>query len=400
MKSKQQKNWEVTRYLILLGLLGGLFIHGFVKHGILNQAISFLMPKATAEVPIIESESGFMPDWSNMRFRDMIIQESGSISFPGQQGNQSRTWKAGQSIAEFLELGDFEESGFNLENLQLNQIAEYLNLNLGNLKLSDFDLVEWQTLPDLANAIPQIKNQYVENILPLRDFLDNLGITTNNQTVEQVINLYQLDNNLIGDYINLDQYNLTSIPGIENTPIEKFNDWQDSLIDGIPGLTDLPWSELPNLPNPNMAFIGKVDVVLRDIEANRVRSISGSYEEGFNVPCYQNNCAHAEMAGVGATTGVQWMSGKYQQVNGGFGILSAINGGKEPTGRHPFGSGFKKVIWDINEAEGSMTTAMFFRTCKRIAFVRTCSPYFIGPVPFINYREKDPIIFGNPPSLP
>lgn len=58
------------------------------------------------------------------------------------------------------------------------------------------------------------------------------------------------------------------------------------------------------------------------------------------------------------------------------------------------------MIWDINEAEGSMTTAMFFRVCQRIGFVRTCSPYFIGPVPFINYREKDPIIFGDPFSLP
>ncbi|MDB9344573.1 hypothetical protein PN456_17285 [Nodularia spumigena CS-586/05] len=400
MKNEKQKYFDQVRYLILFGLLGGLFIHGFVKHGILNQAIGFLMPKATAQVPIIESQSGFMPDWSNMKFRDMIIQESGSISFPDKQGTETRTWNAGQSIAEFLELGDFEESGFNLENLQLAQIAQYFNINLDNFQLSDFDLLKWQTLPDLANAIPQIKNQYVENILPLRDFLDNLGIPTNNQIVEQVINSYQLDSNVLGDSINLEQYNLTSIPGIENTPIEKFNDWQDSLIDGIPGLTDLPWSELPNLPNPNMSFIGKVDVVLRDIEANRVRSISGSYQSGFNVPCYQNNCAHAEMAGFGKTTGVQWMSGKYQKVSGGFGILSALNGGKEPTGRHPFGSGFKQVIWDINEAQGSMTTAMFFRICKRIAFVRTCSPYFIGPVPFVNYREKDPIIFGNPNSLP
>lgn len=339
MQFKKQKNWDVARYFILFGLLGGLFIHGFVKHGILNQAISFLIPKASAEVPVIESELGFMPDWSRLRFRDMIIQDSGNISFPGQQ---SRSWNAGQSIAEFLELGDFEESGFNLENLQLNQIAEYLNFNLGSLQLSDLNLLQWQTLPDLANAIPQIKTQYVENILPLRDFLQNLGIPVNNQTVEQVINSHQLDNFFLGDFINLEQYNLTAIPGIENTPIEQFNNWQNSLIDEVPGLTDLPWSQFPNLPTANMAFMGKVDVVLRDIEANRVRSISGSYQEGFNVPCFQNNCAHAEMSGLGEITGIQWMSGKYQQVRGGFGVLASLNGGKEPTGRHPFGPASSK----------------------------------------------------------
>lgn len=398
MVSEKQKYSNTIRYCILFGLLGGLFIHGFIKHGILNQAIGFLMPKANAEIPVVNSEAGFMPDWSRLRFRDMIIQENGSITYPSGQGSQTRIWQAGQSIAEFMELGDFAESDLNLEKLRLSEITRALNLNLQQLRLSDFDLIAWQTLPDLANAIPGLNKRNANSIPPIRDFLRRLGISRN-QTVGQALNNVRLKDVLLGKHINLNQYNLSSIPNIENTPIERFRDWQDSLIDGVPGLINLPWSELPNLPTVNTSFIGKVDVVLRDIEANRVRSISGSYQEGFNVPCYQNNCAHAEMAGPGKTTGVQWISGKYQQVRGGFGILSALNGGKEPTGRHPFGSTFKQVIWDINEAQGSMNTAMFFRICKRIFFTRTCSPYFIGPVPFINYREQDPIIFGNPVSL-
>ncbi|MCG6138318.1 MAG: hypothetical protein MET45_27465 [Nostoc sp. LLA-1] len=394
MKSNKQTSFDTARYLLLFGLLGSLFIHGFIKYGILNQAISFLIPQATAQVPVINNNTGFIPDWSNINFRNMIIQEDGSITYPSNRGNQTRTWQAGQSIAEFLELGDFEESDFKLERLMLLQV----NPNWKNLKLADFDLLTWQTLPDLSNAILGLKNRNAATIPPIRDFLQKLGISPN-QTIAQVLNNPQLKDVPLAKHINLNQYNIGSIPNIHNTPIEKFKDWQDSLIDGVPGLTDLPWNKLPNLPTANTAFIGKVDVVLRDIEANRVRSISGSYQEGFNVPCRQNNCAHAEMAGVGKTTGVQWISGKYQQVRGGFGVLGSLNGVKEPTGRHPFGSGFKQVIWDINEPEGSMTTAMFFRVCKRIAFVRTCSPYFIGPVPFINYREKDPIIFGNPPSI-
>jgi hypothetical protein len=166
-------------------------------------------------------------------------------------------------------------------------------------------------------------------------------------------------------------------------------------------LSTLTWDNLPGLQTLDLSFIGKVDIVLRDIEANRTRSISGSYQQGFNVPCLQNNCAHAEVAGIGRTTGTQWISGKVQKVTGGFGILKALNDGKEPTGRNPFGSAFKQVIWDIDEASGSMETAMFFRICKTIPFVgRTCSPYFIGPVPFIEYKEKDPIIFGQPSTLP
>ena len=95
------------------------------------------------------------------------------------------------------------------------------------------------------------------------------------------------------------------------------------------------------------------------------------------------------------------MSGKFQKVKGGFGILGNLNGGKEPTGRHPFGKAFKQVIWDVDEASGSITTAMFFRICKRGGFIDLgCSPYFLGPVPFFTYHEMDPIILGTPLTVP
>ncbi|MEO0684652.1 MAG: hypothetical protein AAFY76_06280, partial [Cyanobacteria bacterium J06649_11] len=56
-----------------------------------------------------------------------------------------------------------------------------------------------------------------------------------------------------------------------------------------------------------------------------------------------------------------------------------------------------QVVWNIDEAEGSVETTMFFRICQRFAFIgKTCTPYGIGPVPFITYREKDPIILGSP----
>jgi hypothetical protein len=81
-------------------------------------------------------------------------------------------------------------------------------------------------------------------------------------------------------------------------------------------------------------------------------------------------------------------------VTGGFGVLSAVNDGKEPTGRHPFGDSFKVSIWDVDEAKGTVSTALHFRICKRGLPDLGCTPYFLGPVPFLNYREKDPIFVG------
>lgn len=392
--------FDMIRYLILFGLLGGLFIHSFCQYGIMNQVIGFLLPKASAQVPFVSSNNGLIPDWSKMKFQDMIVSESGNVTYPSLRGNQTRTWQAGQSIGDFMELGDFEDANLNIEKLNLKAISQALAIDLDGLKLDDFGIIKTQTLSDLVKAIPELANQSARNVAPIADFFRQMGISTN-QIIGNVANYYNLDNVPLGNEIDLSKYKLTSIPGIENSSFDEFANWQDTLISDIPGLKDLSWNNFPTVPEPDLSFVGQVDLPLGDIEANRIRSISGSYQEGFNVPCNQNNCVHFEASGLGQTTGAQWISGKVQKVKGGYGILAVANGGLEPTGRHPFGKSFKQVVWDIDESSGSVNTAMFFRFCKTIPFVgRTCTPYFIGPVPFINYHEKDPIIFGSPSTVP
>ncbi|MCC5618213.1 hypothetical protein LC605_24635 [Nostoc sp. CHAB 5836] len=391
---------SAIRYLILFGLLGGLFIHSFIKYGILNHFVGFIIPKASAQSSIINDNNGLMPDWSRLKFSDMIISNDGSVTYPGSRGGtETRVWSAGQSIAEFMELGDFETPELAIEKLNLSAIAQVQGLNLGQLKLSDLQLTKWQTLPNLVKAVPGLGSKAVASVKPISDFFRRFAIK--NGTIANASRNYRLRNVQLGRVINLNNYSLTSIPNIQNASLNGFGNWQDSKINGVPGLSNLTWNNFPGLNTLDLSFIGKVDLPLGDLEANRLRSISGSYQEGFNVPCLQPNCAHFEASGLGKTTGVQWISGKSQQVRGGFGILKALNGGKEPTGRNPFGSAFKQVVWEVNEAEGTVQTTMFFRICKTIPFIgRTCSPYFIGPVPFIEYREKDPIIFGEPSTLP
>ncbi|MBW4428384.1 MAG: hypothetical protein KME50_29095 [Nostoc desertorum CM1-VF14] len=399
MKSSFRLNDNALRYLIFFSLVGSLFLHSFIRYGLLNSFVGFLLPKASAQVPIVNSPNGFTPDWSRLKFSDMIISESNSVTYPGTRGTESRTWTAGQSISEFMELGDFETPQLAIENLNLSTIASVQGINLSGLTLDDFQLTQWQTLPNLVKAVPNLGNRNVNSVIPIRDFARRFGI--NGSTIANLSRYDNLNNVQLGRVINLKNYPLTSIPNIQSASINRFANWQDSRIDGVPGLSTLTWDNLPGLRTLDLSFVAKVDLPLGEIEANLKRSISGSYQDGFNVPCLQNNCAHAEMSGIGKTTGTQWMSGKFQKVNGGFGILKALNDGKEPTGRNPFGSSFKQVVWNIYEASGKVETTMFFRICKTIPFIgRTCSPYFIGPVPFIEYREKDPIVLGQPNSLP
>ncbi|AUB44421.1 Murein DD-endopeptidase MepM and murein hydrolase activator NlpD, containing LysM domain (plasmid) [Nostoc flagelliforme CCNUN1] len=365
----------------------------------MNSFVGFLQSSASAQVPVINSPNGFTPDWSRLRFSDMIISLSGSVTYPGTRGTETRTWTAGQSISEFMELGDFETPQLAIENLNLSTIASAQGINLSGLTLDDFQLTQWQTLPSLTKAIPGLSNRNVTSVKPVSDFLRRFGITGG--TIGNASRNSRLRDVQLGRVINFKNYSLTSISDIQNTSINRFQNWQDSKINGVPGLSTLTWDNLPGLQTLDLSFVAKVDLPLGDIEANRTRSISGSYQDGFNVPCLQNNCAHTEISGIGKTTGTQWISGKFQKVNGGFGILKALNDGQEPTGRNPFGSSFKQVVWNIYEASGKVETTMFFRICKTIPFIgRTCSPYFIGPVPFIEYREKDPIVLGQPNSLP
>ncbi|MFB2978430.1 hypothetical protein [Microseira sp. BLCC-F43] len=94
------------------------------------------------------------------------------------------------------------------------------------------------------------------------------------------------------------------------------------------------------------------------------------------------------------TAAAEWM-GTSQLVRGGFGSLGQLNGGKEPTGRHPFGDGFKVVVESVDEAKGTATLAMYFRICQRGMPDLGCSPYFLGPLPLMVVKEKQPIFVGN-----
>ena len=138
-------------------------------------------------------------------------------------------------------------------------------------------------------------------------------------------------------------------------------------------------------------IIGIVDIAYGTAESHRQNTITGSYQEGFEVDC-EEDCAYAELGNW--SYGKQWISGKYQNVRGGFGVLGMVNGGREPTGRHPFGNLFKVVVWDTNESEGLVDTALFLRSCQRFPIDLGCTPYFIGPVPFLSYHEKDTMFVG------
>ncbi|WP_190489622.1 hypothetical protein, partial [Microcoleus sp. FACHB-831] len=397
-------NLHFRRYLYWLywlstGLILSLFISA-LPYFMGNRVVA---KQAPAEpVTTITWQNTQLPDWNKIAFSSLPgIEQNGSFEAPLDIASQlkydpSRSWAAGQTPDQYTKLGDFQDS-FKLQNFNLQTIASKTGLDLSGIRLEDFGIMKLQTLGSLTEAIPTLLNLTVQQVKPVLDLL-NSQLTADfnpNQTIGQLLQQSLILKELEFNQLPLGNYGLDSIPGLDSTPIAAFKDWQGVNVNQIPGLPNVPFSQFPGPANPVGADVGTFDVAFATPEQQRERTISGSDVEGFNVRC-DEKCSHVELSGNAKVLGRPWISGKYQLVRGGHGVLAAVNGGKEPTGRHPFGDAFKVVVWDVSEPKGTMTQALFFRICIRSGFVDLgCTPYFIGPVPWLTYREMDSIFLGS-----
>ncbi|MEM1395390.1 MAG: hypothetical protein AAGG00_19295, partial [Cyanobacteria bacterium P01_H01_bin.150] len=388
------------RSIFSCGLSLSLLISGAVLITSQQKSISN-PPSAQTEVPTINWQNTRLPDWNQITFSKMpVITESGSFQAPDEVTSKlgydpNRSWDVGQKPSAFTMLGDFQDS-FKLQEFSVLDIYQIVGSDIQETDLSRFGVVKFQTIESLVKAIPDLEEWKIRDVKPIYDLLlQNLSTSFNgNQTIGNLLQKSPHLNKLSFESLDLASYNLDSIPGLSTTPIASFDKWQGVYIDEVPGLSDVPFSQFPNPANPIGMQVGIVDVAFATDEQKRDRTISGSNKEGFAVPC-DKDCAHIELSGSQAVHGKAWVSGKYQLVKGGRGILGSVNGGREPTGRSLFGDAFKVAVWDVSEVDGKVSQSLFFRVCMRNNFVDLgCTPYFIGPVPFMTYREKEPIFLG------
>jgi murein DD-endopeptidase MepM/ murein hydrolase activator NlpD len=344
-----------------------------------------------------------LPDWKQITFSQMPpISKSGSINaseYTQAVGyDLSRSWQAGQTPDQYMKLGDVSQA-LQPELLSVGAIAQATGLNLNQVALSTFTLVAEQTLDQLVKAVPMTGQFNVRDVAPVAALLgtSSVGDVSDLQIAQVLAQNPQLGQLKLGE-TDLSRYSVSSIPNLDSTPLQQFTGWQNTFIKDVPGLNTLPLAAMPNPIAELGSLVMRIDMVYGKAEAKRTNTVSGSDVQGFSVPCEGNDCAYVELddlenqgrAARGSLEGKQWISGKYQEVEGGWGCLKGVNGGKEPTGRLPFGSSFKVVVWDTDETTDSVTTALFFRFCSPCG----CTPYFIGPVPFFTYRVNSPIFVG------
>ncbi|NEO99559.1 MAG: hypothetical protein F6K58_12945 [Symploca sp. SIO2E9] len=373
--------------------------------GFAAPASASTLPTRIWDIPAVESDAYttqvLLPDWGQITFKNLPAASSnGTIE------NLGRSWKAGQTPDQFLQLGDIS-SVLNAQILSVGAIEQLPleSINLDSIALSSFPLAGEQIVSHLSEIVPNLGQFKLGDVAPLSSLasqiLGNAEIPDLGSIFElpiaQVISQFPAFAKARLNSVDLEQFAFTEIPNLESVSLEKFTLWQEQPLTTIPNLNSVPLSSFPKPVAEAGNLVMRIDMIYTAAEGKRHNTVSGSDVEGFAVDC-ETDCAYIELDNLentgrkvrAALEGKQWISGRYQQVQGGHGCLAGVNGGKEPTGRHPFGSLFKLVVEEPDETTDAVNTALYFR------FSNLCghTPYFVGPIPFFSYRINSPIFLG------
>ncbi len=304
------------------------------------------------------------------------------------------------------------DSAFGIGEWSLNDISQKTGVALDNIPLSAYgEAIGNLSLGELSNAIPAFANSRANRNPIFMAAIDTYQaqLADPNQTLTLALNQRGYDNAYsVQEILNgqapvlsdlplkalsdqLTQWTVLDIPGLNATPIRDLDSLENAFVGDFDalGLTDkLTLSAFPKPPILNdIIRMGRFDVPLGEPEHNRLRVVSGGVTKGdkFNgETCEGGGCIHVELDEVGAPassglSGFAWMTSD-QQVRDGYGPLCVPFGCKGPAGNHPFGKGFRVLFSDLDEADGSVQVSISFRACRRIFFVKTCTPY-VFPTP-------------------
>jgi len=379
-------------------------------------------------IPTVVSEvNGYpvlLPDTDNLNWHSMpSLEDNGTIQFPAEVietlgYDPSRSWKAGDRPSDILMLGDLS-AAFGLEQLSLDRILEITvskygvskfnqltGLDVTDLTLADFEALTWQTVPDLLEAIPGLEDLPLDRVKPLYDLFETIvdkqqGVEiASNLTVGSILNFNADWGNIqLGDFLDLGNYDLrSSIPGLINNPIVEFSKWGKTVISRVPGLNLLPFSFFPfSLGLLNQFAVidlawGSSEYCQKSLDKNWF--VTGSAAGGQTIikKCEQGKrAAYLELSDLPSLPtplfkGKRFISGSDQKVDGGKGILKAVGGGVEPTGRLVYAN-LKVQVTDIKESTGLIKTAIGLNFCYRTLLKDFgCTPYVFW-IPWITYSE-------------
>lgn len=232
---------------------------------------------------------------------------------------------------------------------------------------------------------------------PMLKIQSCLGLIALTQTVTaQPAQLYQIK----GISKVIDGKQLT-IPDFENMPPQAILDYHRAFKPQITRFKGLEEAIIPKPNLPKSSFIPNPIAIVDNYWSNSEQvnpNIPLNYYVSGSVTCSGRNKAVVPEVGqhlayLELSNGQRWMSGR-QMVNGGCGILKAVNGGKEPAGRLVYGTdSLKIVLTGVDETTATACFSAYLRICANLPLGRSCTPYFI-PLPWFGARGNNWIALG------
>ncbi|MEL7314043.1 MAG: hypothetical protein AAFN08_03720 [Cyanobacteria bacterium J06559_3] len=325
----------------------------------------------------INGQRAVIPDWRVVTFSDFP-----RFVADGQWGETE--WQAGDSLADVLTLGDVQQD-LQLHLLTVEAISQKLGFRsneMAAVSLDKFSLLKRQTLRSLVQAVPSLLDESLEDVPPIEDLVVGVNprLVTDRLTVEAILRQLPEYGDISLGYLDLSQYTLEDLPGIEIVPFQAFASWQEATIREIPLLEYVSWWSFPKTPDLDGA-IAITSVVTESGE-------SAVHADTVNTASLQVQLDSFEDDLVPLT----WAIGTTQVGGFGPGDRAQINEGQEPLGVTAFGGVFKLVPHQATPT--GFQSVLYFRSCRARGESVTCSPYGIGPIPFIPYDVGSNIFLG------
>lgn len=266
---------------------------------------------------------------------------------------------------------------------------------------------------DVVNSIPGLSERKASESPAFMKMAENYAIQTGTKVamhyadkaigkvLQDVPGLDKVPMGVFSEVLKGDPLN--SLPGLAEIAINKIPGLDKAVLDKIPGLEKLPLSTFMDLAKYSPVAILN-DLWSKEEEKSIFKSVSGSDIEGWAVPCNQANCQYIELGDFRGSLaimpyhGARWnaggpnIPGGQQMVKGGHGTLGKLFGGLEPTGR-PLGSDVKIVLSEVNQSKGVAKFSLYTHACVK---GKGCTPFIIGPFPFLEVNETGLVFMGVP----
>ncbi|MGF1516641.1 MAG: hypothetical protein ACFCVB_02390 [Nodosilinea sp.] len=370
--------------LIVLAVLGNAspFSPALAQPDAQREAVSAGgLTAADFDLPLgvlrIDDRQAAIPDWRLIAFSDLpLLAESGTWG--------AVSWQQGEAITDVLTVGDLQ-GGFDVHLLTIAAIADQLGAytsrgrdgGIRAIPLDQFGLLHYQTLSSLVSAAPALLSLKVADSRLVKDLIvivDPTFVATGGTTLGELIKQHPKYGEISLSYLDLANYTIGELPGIEIAPIQNFSQWESAKLTEVPLLEHLSLWTLP----------GKIGVQGEIAIATVQEADEGALEVVFSAP---------ESAPEQARS-LRWRVGQLQVGGLGTGDLTTVNQGLEQLGAAIYNPSFKVVPHRVSRNEIQLVA--YFRTCRRSGegTAAGCSPYGIGPIPFMMVKPGDAVFLG------